>query len=305
MKIGINILNFGSGTTPETMKQWAIFAETAGFHLVMISDHVAITPDVQDGFPAPFYDPFISIGWLAAITSKVELGTTVTILPYRHPLLTARMAANLDQISNGRFILGVGVGWAKQEFEALNVPFARRGAITSEYLEAIKHCWSNDFATYNGQFISFKNVQTGPQPVRSTGLPVWVGGSSPAAIRRAARYGDAWHPYRFSLEWLREQALPMLRKFADIEARPVPAFCPRLGLRLSKTSLPDGTRAMGSGSIAQVHSDLNALSSLGAGYILLDIYSGDPEQTKHPEKDREMLSALAEEALDLQNQSVR
>lgn len=95
----------------------------------MISDHVAITPDVQSQFPAPFYDPFISLGWLAAATYRIELGTTVIILPYRHPLLTARMAANIDRLSDGRFVLGVGVGWAKQEFEALGIPFERRGGL--------------------------------------------------------------------------------------------------------------------------------------------------------------------------------
>ena len=111
MKFGVNILNFGPGASPKSLQRWAQFAEEVGYHLVMISDHVAITPDVQVEFPAPFYDPFMSLAWIAAITDKVELGTTVTILPYRHPLLTARMAANLDQFSGGRFILGVGVGW--------------------------------------------------------------------------------------------------------------------------------------------------------------------------------------------------
>ena len=137
MKFGVNIINFGPGADPGALRGWLSFAEELGYHLVMISDHVAITPDVQEGFPAPFYDPFTSLSWLAAMSDKVELGTTVTILPYRHPLLTARMGATIDQLSNGRFILGTGVGWARQEFNALGVPFDKRGALASEYLEAI------------------------------------------------------------------------------------------------------------------------------------------------------------------------
>src|SRR5437773_11060240 len=115
MRFGVNIVNFGPGTSPASLERWARFAEAVGFHLVMISDHVAITPDVQTQYPAPFYDPFMTLAWLAAKTQRIELGTTVTILPYRHPLQTARITANLDQLSHGRLILGVGVGWAKQE----------------------------------------------------------------------------------------------------------------------------------------------------------------------------------------------
>jgi alkanesulfonate monooxygenase SsuD/methylene tetrahydromethanopterin reductase-like flavin-dependent oxidoreductase (luciferase family) len=135
MKFGINILNYGPRSDPETFKQWALFAEEVGYHLVMISDHVANTSDVQEVFPVPFYDPFVTLAWLAGLTHKVELGTTVAILPYRHPLLTARLAANLDQLSHGRFILGVGIGWAQQEFEALGIPFRQRGGLSDEYME--------------------------------------------------------------------------------------------------------------------------------------------------------------------------
>src|SRR6058998_760215 len=127
MKFGINILNFGPGATPENLKRWAQFAESSGFHALLISDHVAVTPDVAAQYPAPFYDPFTCLAWIAGFTSCIEIGTTVAILPYRHPLQMARVVASLDQLSGGRFIFGVGVGWAKQEFDALGIPFNRRG----------------------------------------------------------------------------------------------------------------------------------------------------------------------------------
>ncbi len=307
MKFGVNIINFGPGADPGSLRGWLSFAEELGYHLVMISDHVAITPDIQEGFPAPFYDPFTSLSWLAAMSDGVELGTTVTILPYRHPLLTARMGATIDQLSNGRFILGAGVGWARQEFDALGVPFDKRGALASEYLEAIKLCWANDVATYEGQHISFRDVHTAPRPVRSTGIPIWVGGSSEAALLRAVRYGDAWHPYRYTLEWLKNNALPGLSRIAALEGKPVPAFCPRLGIHLTDSPLAKEGRKVGHGSIDQVHADLKALDSLGASTILLDTYSYPTKngQQAKPEEDWTMLRILAEQALDLENQALR
>src|SRR5258708_20447761 len=107
MRIGVNLLNFGPGVSPDALAGWTQLAETLGYHFVMISDHVAMTPDVVARYPAPFYDPFVTLAWLARLTRRVELGTTVVILPYRHPLLTARLAANVDQLSGRRFILGV------------------------------------------------------------------------------------------------------------------------------------------------------------------------------------------------------
>lgn len=305
MKFGINILNFGPGATPSLLREWALFAQELGFHLVMISDHVAITPDVQAEFPAPFYDPFISLSWIASFATKVEIGTTVTILPYRHPLLTARMAANLDQLSQGRFVLGVGAGWAQKEFEALGVPFQHRGAIADEYLEAIRRCWANDIASYEGRFVTFHDVQTGPRGVRPEGPPVWVGGSSEAAMRRAVRYGDAWHPYRVRVDQLAREALPRLRRIADSEEKPVPVLCPRITLFLTDIHLPEHERFAGQGSIDQVRRDLEALEALGCDYVLLDTYTGRPEQTAYPEEDWAMLRTLVEQVVDTERQTVR
>jgi len=162
MKFGVNLLNFGSGATPSVMGRWAMAAEELGYHFVMISDHVAVTKDVQMRYPVPFYDPFVVLAWLSGITAKVELGTTVTILPYRHPLQTARMAASIDNLSGGRFIFGVGVGWATQEFEVLGLPFERRGSMSDEYLSAILDHWNKETISRGGS-----RVWTAPAPARS------------------------------------------------------------------------------------------------------------------------------------------
>ena len=271
----------------------------------MISDHVAVTPDVADMYPAPFYDPFTVLSWLAAKTRKIELGTSVAILPYRHPLQTARVAANLDQLSGGRFILGVGVGWAKQEFEALGVPFDPRGAIANEYLEVIRKSWTADVVSYDGQYVSFKDVHTAPRPARSPHPPIWVGGSSDAALRRAVRYGNAWHPIQTRVKWLREEGMPRLQSMAEAAGTPVPDLCPRLSLRRTESTLADNERTAGEGTLDQIRADLEGLASLDAKYVLFDTYAGDPASTEQPEADWTLLSVMAERVLDLEHQSLR
>jgi probable F420-dependent oxidoreductase len=144
-------------------------------------------PDVAALYPPPFYDPFTTLTWLAGETDHIELGTSVAILPFRSPVLTARMVANVDQFSGGRFVLGVGAGWSRAEFAALGVSFDERGAITDEYLTAVPRLWSAGQASMRGQFVSFHEVRTGPSPVRRTHPPIWVGGSGRVAIQRTAQ----------------------------------------------------------------------------------------------------------------------
>lgn len=305
MKIGVNILNFGPSAIPTVLQRWATEAETLGYHFIMISDHVAITPDVAAAYPTPFYDPFIALAWLTGLTKRVELGTTVTILPYRHPLQTARMAANIDQLSGGRFILGAGVGWAQQEFEALGIPFNRRGALADEYLAVIKQSWTQDVVSYSGRWVSFRDVHTGPRPLRLPHPPIWIGGSSDAALRRVLRFGNAWHPLRFRIDWLKNEGLPRLRKLADADGSKLPALCPRIFLRITDSHFDDNRRMAGEGTLDQIRKDFEGLANLGAQYVLLDSYAGDPETARNPEVAWKMLETLAESVLDLDHKSLR
>jgi probable F420-dependent oxidoreductase len=305
MKVGVNLLNWGPGASPEALARTTALIEALGYHLVMISDHVAPTPDVAVKYPTPLYDPFTTLGWLAGTTRRIELGTTVIILPYRHPVLTARMAAAVDRLCGGRFIFGVGVGWAKQEFEALGVPFNRRGAISNDYLAAIKTIWTQDVASYTGRFVAFQDVHTGPRPLRAPHPPIWIGGSTDAALRRAVRFGDGWHPNRVRIDWLRDTGLPKLEALAAAEGKPAPALCPRIRLELTDSPRPDGERLIGQGTLDQMRKDLEALASLGAAYVLLDSAGDDPQATREQEPVWRMLATLAEKVLDLPHQTLR
>ncbi|MGW4851686.1 TIGR03619 family F420-dependent LLM class oxidoreductase [Streptomyces sp. NPDC004288] len=274
MKIGVNILNFGPGADPGTLREWARTVEGLGYDLLMLSDHIAITPDVAERYPAPFYEPFTTLSWLAGVTTRVRLGTTVLIAPYRHPLLTARMAANLDALSDGRLVLGVGVGWARQEFAALGIPFERRGRLTDEHLAALREAWA-DTAAYGDRRI-----------------PVWIGGHSDAGLRRAVRFGDAWHPLRRTLAQLRDGAA-RLQEHADEQGVPRPALAPRIALRLTPEPVRQPDRVAGEGTVDQVMDDLDQLRRMGAESVVLDPYGGDPQETAHPQKAWQALATVA------------
>ena len=305
MKIGVNLINFGPGVTHQSLKSWAQLSESLGYHLLMTSDHIAITPDVQSRYPAPFFEPVSLLGWLAGVTETMEIGTTVLIVPYRTPLETAKSFANVDQLSAGRFILGVGIGWAQDEFQALGVPFRSRGAMTNEYLEAIKLLWTQDVASYEGKYASFKDVYTAPKPIQIPHPPIWVGGPSDAALRRPVRYGDAWHPIRIRMDWFRETGIPRLKQIADEEGKVMPSLCPRIRLRITDSPVPEEQRVAGEGSLDQVHRDLAELEELGCTYVVLDTYADDLDAIGDNEASWQMLSLMAEKVLDLGKQTVR
>jgi probable F420-dependent oxidoreductase len=303
LKVGINLLNFGPGAFPENFAAWARRAEALGYHFLAVSDHVALTPDVSSQYPAPFYDPFTLLAWLSGITAKLELATTVAILPYRSPLQLARVGANLDRLSGGRFVLGVGVGWAREEFEVLGVPFEKRGAIADEYLEALLELWTKDLASYRGRFVRFENVATGPRPLREPHPPIWVGGVSDSALRRAARFGDAWHPIRVRVSWL-EKKKSELQAIAESMGRPTPRLCPRILLRLTESPEGDSRRA-GEGSLDQVRQDFSDLERLGCPYVFLDFFTGDIEATRESEPYFRVMETLAAKVLDLPRETLR
>ena len=206
MHLGVNVPNYGPGTDSGVLREWARLVEGLGFDLLMVSDHVVITPDVAVRYPEQFFEPFTTLSWLAGITTRVRLGTTVIVLPYRHPLLVARMASNLNELSGGRLVLGVGVGGYRQEFEALGVPFTERGRLTDEYLAVLRQAWGA-----NGQ------------------IPIWVGGNSEAAIRRSVKFDAAWHPLSITLPFLRDA----------VTSHSPSALAPRISLSLTSSPVGD------------------------------------------------------------------
>jgi probable F420-dependent oxidoreductase len=305
MEFGVNIVNFGPGASAGGIRRWATLAETLGYHSVWLSDHIAMTPRVRERYPEPFFDPFMTLTWLAGQTSRVKLGTTVCVLPYRHPLLLARMVANLDQFSGGRSILGVGLGSSDDEYEALGVPFRRRGAMANEGIEILKAVWTADEpVSYHGREFQFQDVA----PMRTHQLPrppIWVGGRSDAAMRRAVLHGDGWHSSRSTIRAMAEVAIPKLHRLAAELDRPVPRFVPRVKLDIRSRPVDDPERLMGVGSVDQIHADLTTLASLGAEHMVFDWNPGDPAKTADNRHGWWEIAELSERVLDLDRGALR
>ena len=308
MKVGLKLVHSGPGATPELMLRWTRYAEALGFHLLMTADHIALTREVLGSYPAPYYEPFTNMAWLAAQTTKMEFGTTVIVVPYRNPVLLAQLCTNIDQLSGGRFIFGIGIGWAASEFDIVGAPHNKRGAMTDDYMQAMEQLWTNpQGASYKGQFISFEDVTLDPTPVQKPRPPVWVGGNSAAALRRTIRFGDAWHPIRPQLDWLKAESMPLLRELAEEAGRPVPALCPRIACHISDSPIPEEQRMAGQGSLEQVHRDLRMLEELGAEYVVLDTKLSSPtaQSPLHHETAWPMLDTVAEKLLDVERGTVR
>ena len=175
-------------------------ADRFGYRYVTCSDHVVVAASYAATMGATWYEPAATLGFVAGVTERIELLVHVAVLAYRHPLVTAKTYATLDRLSGGRVILGVGSGHAKPEFRALGAPYEKRGRFTDEAIGAIRSAWRDDVASYDGELVKFRDVIVSPRPARDGGPPIWVGGNSKAALRRAAMLGDGWIPWQLTAE---------------------------------------------------------------------------------------------------------
>ncbi len=202
MRFGLFGINVGVCAGGQTAAEIAQAAEAAGFESVWTGEHVVL-PDPQtppSPVPAetPFLDPAVALALVAAHTRRVRLGTGIIILPQRNPLVLAKELASVDVVSGGRLIFGLGIGYLKQEFDALGVPFEHKGARALEYLEAILTVWTAPQPAYSGRFVAFAGIQARPRPVQTPHPPVVIGGQTPHAYRRAVTHGNGW--YGFALD---------------------------------------------------------------------------------------------------------
>jgi probable F420-dependent oxidoreductase len=206
MRLGLHALGIGSGARRGVIDAVARGAEAAGFarlwageHVVMVDEPASEYPYADDGriavpAEADWLDPLIGLSFVAAATTSIGIATGVLLLPEHNPVVVAKQAASLDVLSGGRLTLGIGVGWSREEFTALGVPFERRGRRTAEYVAAMRALWSEDVASFQGEYASFDAIRVNPKPVRRR-IPVVVGGTTDAALRRIAGWGDGWYGF--------------------------------------------------------------------------------------------------------------
>ena len=246
MRYGVHVNSGSSVTDPAVLRDMAQLAEDLGFSTILIGDHVVPARQIQTPFPLKIDNPpwavyqehdwpdcFVTLAYLAAATQRLRLGTSVILLPYRHPAVTAKMFATIDRLSAGRLICGVGIGWMQDEFGFLGLPFAERAAMSDEYARVIKALWTDEHPRISGRYVTLdRDVNFGPYPVQQPHPPIWVGGNSLPALRRVVSWGDGWQPVALSLAEL-EQKMHKLQDMMEAAGRDFDQ------LEITTLSMPD------------------------------------------------------------------
>ena len=293
MEFGVSLPGRGPLATPDSILEIATRADALGFDSLFVTDHVVLpasmarsvypyssTGQLPGGAAQDYLEPLAVLGWLAHATKRIRIGTSVLVVPYRNPVVTAKMLATIDRLSNGRVILGAGVGWLREEFEALAAPpFEARGAVTDEYLRLMRAAWTTDPVRFEGKHYTVRDVHALPKPAQPKGIPIWIGGHTDAAVKRAATLGDAWHPIA-----LRPPGLLLPAEYAT-RVKQLHAWAQRAGrdpkavtltlrvpmeVRAKTAKTPAGDRPMFQGTAADIRDDLRAYETLGVRHVIFD-----------------------------------
>jgi probable F420-dependent oxidoreductase len=281
MEFGCHLPIFGPAATRPGLLAFAREMERLGYESLWASDHIIIPHTIRSRYPysdtgqfplapdATFLEPLTALALVAGVTERAKLGTTVLVLPHRHPVLASKMLATLDHLSGGRIILGAGVGWMREEIELLGAPFDERGAWSDEAIRIMRACWRDERTSFHGRFFDFDDIGCFPKPVRGN-IPIWMGGHSKPALKRIVALADGWHaafPTAGGLEAglaaLREECARQNRPFAEI------SVTLRAGLAI-RTSPGGPERKALQGTPEEIVEDLRRFKALGVGHVLME-----------------------------------
>ena len=256
----------------------AILAEELGYRSVWASDHVIIPKEWEGRFADIFPDPFIMLTAISENTKKIKIGTSAAILPYRNPIIIAKMLSTLDHLSNGRVTCTVAIGWMEEEFKILNVPFEQRLPRTLEYIKLIKELWNNHPSSFKGEYYSFENVSFYPKPKQKK-LPIWMGGTSDEVIKRAVEFADGWQPIWFTPNQLKEK-MNFVKEYAATKNINVDRFDISLRNRiLISDKKEDNPNNFIIGQKNEVFDHILAYKDLGISEVVLDFLSPEIDET--------------------------
>lgn len=274
MEIGAHLPVYGTAATREGVTLVARRIEALGYDSLWVSDHVVIPWEIRSRYPynasgdfplspaTDFLEPLTVLTLAAAVTSRVRLGTSVLVLPHRHPVLTAKMLATLDHLAPGRVILGAGVGWMREEIELFGVPYGRRGAWSDEAIAIMRACWRDDRVSFRGEFFSFEGLGCRPRPASGT-IPIWIGGHTDRALRRVVSLGDGWHA-AFPTPQALGDGIARLREACRTVGRDPATLAISARLGLSAKRPP-----------ADLLTELRALRDLGVAHVILETQMRD------------------------------
>jgi probable F420-dependent oxidoreductase len=300
MQIGFNLPISGPMSDPDTIVRVGQEGEALGYDYLTLTDHIVL-PDLKvPGYPYSESGEFFSEGperrhdqlttaaFVAAHTRHIRLVLAVLVVPHRPAVLAAKMLATIDVLSGGRLVVGIGAGWLAAEFDAVaTTPFAARGAVTDEYIGAFKALWTEDEPRFTGDWVKFDGIKLSPKPVQKPHPPIWVGGESGPALRRAARLGDAWYPIGSNNRHLLDTLLryragvARLKRFAEEAGRDRASIALTYRVKRYGKAVPpiasDGSRRLFSGGEPEIIGDFRALRDLGVTAIDIDFERPDAE----------------------------
>lgn len=310
MKFGFNIPTRGPLADPATIVALTQRGEALGFDYVAIPDHIVIPTSITTPYPygtrkmgqaeyGNCFEPLATMAYLAGTTKSIRLLTSVMVLPHRPPVLAAKMLATIDVLSGGRVTVGCGAGWMAEEFAAIGAPpFAERGKVTDEYLAIFKKLWTEDDPRHHGAYAQFADISFLPKPVQKPHPPLWIGGESPVALRRAARIGDGWYPVGSNAD----HPLDTIERYRDAVAR-LRAEAERVGRDPARIELAywamwnheepaqGGTRRLLSGGMNAVVDDLGELKRTGLRSCVFNFVRSSTTESI------ELMQALAEKLI--------
>jgi probable F420-dependent oxidoreductase len=267
MRYGVAIPHANRFASAPALGRMAAIVEDLGYDSIWTSDHI-IVPEGSGYIPEHMLEPLAALSHLAARTSHVTLGVSVLVVPYRDPVFTAKYLSSLDVISGGRLVLGVGIGWLEEEFRALGASFEERGAQTDEYLEVMRNLWETETSSFDGKWKQYDNMRMFPKAAteRRGTIPIWVGGNTGPAHRRAAKLGDGWHPINMSPSELADGAVAY-RAACDAAGRAAGPICLR-----HMPGRPGGDeRALLTGTPDEQASDVRAYAEAGLDELMLSM----------------------------------
>jgi probable F420-dependent oxidoreductase len=293
VEFGFSLPGRGPLAQPDQVLTIAATAEKLRYSSVFVTDHIVLpastarstypyspTGQFPGGSRQDYLEPLAMMAYLARATTRLRLGTSVLVVPYRHPLLVAKMLATIDVLSKGRVILGAGVGWLREEFEAVGAPaFEERGSVTDESLRLMRAAWATDPVSFEGRHYKVQEIHALPKPAQRGGIPIWIGGHTDAAVQRAALLGDGWHPigqrppamlppdeYAAKAERLRAVAREAGRDPASITlSLRVP-----MAVRPARAKAPAGDRPLFQGTPAELAGDVQAYADVGVSHFVFD-----------------------------------
>ena len=275
MRFGVAVPQAGPFVPADVQQRLARGIEDLGYDSLWVSDHV-IVPVGERYIPEVMLEPLALLSWLAASTSRITLGTSVLILPYRDPVFTAKFVSSADVLAGGRLVLGVGAGWHEREFVALSADHAARGAVTDEYLRVIRNLWEEETSSFSGRWKSYEAMRMFPKvhASRTGTIPITVGGNSPASIRRAGELGDGWHPINLSPEQLASGIGEYRAACARFARQPGPVLLRHMP---GGRTTPQGRPPL-SGSPAEQAEDLRAYADAGLDELMLSLTATTPDE---------------------------